>query len=122
MGWFTKSPPRAAWQLKSATRSPFEPRNDGGLSFSSNGKGHVHYNWLYVTLQFDAKPTEEALSRFTLRRGSDDHAGRLLGYTTDDAEATLCFTGDWAETTGLCIGDDNQTAEIADVVNAKLPF
>lgn len=122
MSWFTKSPPKATWHLTSATRSPFEPRDDGGLSFSSNGKGQLQFKWLYVALQFDSKPTEDDLSRFSLRRGEDENAGKLIGYTQKDAEVTLCFTGDWAIIDGLSISDESRTEAIGEVSNAGLPF
>ena len=80
------------------------------------------YKWLYVTVHFASKPTETELSRFALRRGADEHAGKLLGYTQKDDEVTLCFTGDWANVEGLSIGDQNQAEVIAEVANAGLPF
>jgi len=122
MSWFTKSPPSAKWQLKSAKRSPFKPRTDGGLSFTMDANGTLDYKWLYVTLHFESKPTEDVLSEFSIRRGSDDDAGKLLGYTEKDGEFTLCFTGDWADVEGLSISDQKQTEVIGEVSKAALPF
>ncbi|MDP1890231.1 MAG: hypothetical protein Q8K55_05010 [Gemmatimonadaceae bacterium] len=122
MSWFTKSPPSAKWHLTSAKRSPFEPRKDGGLSFSANAGGDLLYKWLYVTIHFAKRPSEAVWNRFSIRRGQDEHAGELLGYTQKDDEVTLCFTGDWANVEGLSIGDENQTEVIAEVANAGLPF